>query len=524
MSFLPDSISPRITLYYKNNLQHSSLFSCLLSLFTYISILIFSCFFLNSFFSKSFPNAFYFTKFINDTGIFYLNKSSIFHSIILDNYTSYEPRAISAIGLKNTKILSYLLDPNPANYDHWIYDICDLEQFPKNVLAVKKEELDKFSKALCISHFYNKTTKKIIDISDPAFVYPSVEHGDSSPNSVYYGIIIQQCRNSSMNNNSCLSQNEIDDNLKSLEKYLFYFVDNSVNVENYHEPFSNYFPDISSVVSKKSFVVNNLNFFPVTIRTHNGLLFDFVDSIYSHNYNLNEKATYDTSDSGIIGSVYVWMPNRLEVYERSYDKLQNLAGSIGGVSKLIISISQIINFFYHEYIVLNDFNYEMFSIKKKNAKKNMFKASNTSLNRSKSMMIKEKPFPFSNNYFKSPTETKRAISPQSPYKSFNKFPYMNIPFFSFIASKFTSKSNSTGIKQIEELRMKLLSEENIYKMYNKLQKIKQFLKKNITSISRQASTKNLGTIIDGYGVDNKNSTRSPSLIANKGFGNFDNKN
>ena len=175
----------------------------------------------------------------------------------------------------------------------------------------------------------------MIDINNNKFEYPKLAHGSSNPLVEYYGVIIQKCQNNSINNNTCYSTEETDVNIRYLKGYNFYFVDQTIDVDNYNNPYSQYFPEASSVLAQNSFTINNLNFYPVTVRTHIGLMFDSIKENVSYKYVQNEKATYDAQRSGIIGSVYLWMPNRIEVYERSYEKLQDLAASIGGVTKLI---------------------------------------------------------------------------------------------------------------------------------------------------------------------------------------------
>ena len=134
MSFqFPDEISPNITLYYKNETKHSSLFSKILTFFAYIGVAAISCFFIYDFLSKKLPNAFYFNKFINDTGSFYFNTSGLFHVVNPWSQTEYDKRAFTVLGLRNIGVGTFVVNPNPENYDHWIYEQCDQSEFPKSV-------------------------------------------------------------------------------------------------------------------------------------------------------------------------------------------------------------------------------------------------------------------------------------------------------------------------------------------------------------------------------------------------------
>lgn len=493
MSFqLPDTISPHITLFYHKERKHSSFFSRIISLIACLAIIILSVLFIYDFFSRSLPNAFYYNKFINDTGIFYLNQSALFHSILLNNYSSYDKKAITVIGLANTLGIAYLKQPNPEFYDHWIYDICEVSTFPIGIKEDIKSKIDKFKGGLCISKFYNKTTKEVIDINDNKFEYPRLAHGSANPLVEYYGVIIQKCQNNSINNHSCYSTEDTDVNIQFLKGYNFYFVDQTINVENYRNPYSQYFPEASSVIAKNSFAINNLNFYPVTVRTHKGLLFDSIKESVSYKYFQNEKATYDAQGSGIIGSVYLWMPNRIEVYERSYEKLQDLAASIGGVTKLIIILAEMVNFLYHDYIVLNDFNYEMYRIKQKNNDTVNNTLSRINSNLSSNLFIKDhrssknlSELVSINNYVRTTTdkgELKSTVQTTSSNKKLIKIQYKRISFFSFLPFRLNIQKN-TIYKRLIDLRTKLLSEEMFCKKYNNIKQIKQCLLRSSSILS-----------------------------------------
>ena len=494
MSFqFPDEISPNITLYYKNETKHSSLFSKILTFFAYIGVAAISCFFIYDFLSKKLPNAFYFNKFINDTGSFYFNTSGLFH--VVSPWGQYDKRAFTVLGLRNIGVGTFVVNPNPENYDHWIYEQCDQSEFPKSVKEYLGEGIEKFKYSLCISKFYNKTTKKIINKEDSEYYPPSLEHGSGNPNLIYYGIIIQRCVNSTVNNNSCYSDEVIKEKIQSMLGYSLYFVDNSVNVENYKHPISQNFPEVSAFFSPNTYSVNNLNFFPLTIRTHKGYLFDYIKDTLSYKYNLNEKLTYDSKDSGIFGSVYFWMPNRLEVYERSYKKIQDLAASLGGVSKLILTVAQMINYFYHYYIIINDFNIEVHRINKKVCRTttvvnstNIHSTNVNSISREKRHLDSKNTndiISYSRNT-KGQDEMKSnsiILTNNSPValikKRFQHYSFNTVLKFLF------SFHRNENLNNLLKLRAKILGEEHIVKNYFKVKIFKRLLINKNTIIGGQ---------------------------------------
>ena len=78
-----DYLSPNVTFYYKGYLSHSSIFSGILSIFSFILIIIIAIYFSLDIIQREHPTAFYFNRFEEDVGTFPLNSSSFFHFISL---------------------------------------------------------------------------------------------------------------------------------------------------------------------------------------------------------------------------------------------------------------------------------------------------------------------------------------------------------------------------------------------------------------------------------------------------------
>ena len=74
----------------------------------------------------------------------------------------------------------------------------------------------------------------------------------------------------------------------------------------------------------------------------------------SYNFDLNEKVTSSALESGIYVAFYYWMQNRMQHYERTYEKVQDVFSSLGGLCKTLISISELINFIVNRYVKLFD--------------------------------------------------------------------------------------------------------------------------------------------------------------------------
>ncbi len=76
-----DILSPRISLYYKGLLRHSTNCSGLLSILSVFLFIFFSFDFSKEIYYRKNPTAYYYNRFIENIHPFYFNSSGIFHSI-----------------------------------------------------------------------------------------------------------------------------------------------------------------------------------------------------------------------------------------------------------------------------------------------------------------------------------------------------------------------------------------------------------------------------------------------------------
>ena len=136
----------------------------------------------------------------------------------------------------------------------------------------------------------------------------------------------------------------------------------------------------------KYYTVNNLNFNPSLIKTHNGIFLDNSIEELSYFFTQNEKVTMDevieisdkegnilydengikvTKSTGIVSSYYFWMQNRLQYYERNYKKLIDILSYIGGLSRVVLFSAKLINKLVFNYIILLDIEDLELSLDKK---------------------------------------------------------------------------------------------------------------------------------------------------------------
>lgn len=389
-----DMISPPVTLFFKGSDNHSSIFAAILTILTYAIVFALAIYYFLGFINKTNPTAFFFDRFIEDSGVFPLNASSIFHyiglkDIRIEGSYSIDFDKVRIVGFKNIIIDSYYTTTDLETIPHWIYGPCNNSTDTENIGYLMTSEI--FNCA-CVRQYYNPEKKKYISTTDADFVHPTIEHGMSNPEfkGTYYGITIEKCKDDNLRKlsglGSCKSDEEINDYIYSCAITL-YIVDHYSDVTNYLKPYNNYIYSISNLLAPKIFTVNNLNFNPSTIKTHNGIFFDNVVEEKSFIFIQNEKNTMDEEieitdkegnpiydekgnilkkSTGIAHSFYFWMQNRLQFYERNYERFQDILGDIGGIREIIYLIASIINALYSYYTILSDTEEIFFTINNNN--------------------------------------------------------------------------------------------------------------------------------------------------------------
>jgi hypothetical protein len=393
-----DFISPKVQLYYKGKTSHTSLASIIISILTFLILLVLSIIFSLDFFLNRNPTAFYYNRYISDVGIYPLNSSKLFHFISFGNYSVYTKKAFSIIGVYNVIENEFYKNNNESNYDHWIYGKCE-----KKDAGDKYKYLDNFTEyfenGFCIKGLYNSTLKKVFYDNESEFYHPTQEHGASNVNEQYYGIYIQRCQNNSeINNFECYSENVIDEIVYSSDIVSIFFVDQYIDIENYKNPFVYFYHQISNKINKVSYTINALNFHTSLVRTSTGILFENKKCLETYVYDLNEKLvkekTLEDYNENIFGSFFFSIQNMQNVYVRKYKMLQDIAASIGGIVKLITIFSYVINFFFFKNTVFNDLVRDL-KIKYKRIENTFEKSSlnlllynNNNINESKKTILK----------------------------------------------------------------------------------------------------------------------------------------
>ena len=376
-----DFLSPPITLYFKGENVHSSIFSGILSIICYSIVIVFCIIYALDFVNRENPTAYFFNRYIKNAGEFPINASSLFNYVQMMNSKELIPKhvdfdSIRIFGLERVGVDDYMEDNDLEHYNHWLYGNCNNDSDTEGIGYLITQ--DKFEQSACIRKYYDMNKKKYYNVGDQNFVWPIIHHGMSHPDANMYGVVIEKCRNDTLR---ALSGTRICKTPEYIEQYVyssyvrFMLIDNYADVLNYKQPFTKYFYAVTNGIYPGTYTINNLNFVPALIKTDNGIFFDHIYEERSYFYSFNEKIIsvqdlilkdeignpiHDENgrevkkETGIIIAFYFWMQNRLQFYQRNYKKFQDVLGDIGGLSSIVLTLATVINLLYTDFIILLD--------------------------------------------------------------------------------------------------------------------------------------------------------------------------
>ena len=192
-----DMLSPSITLYYKEESQHSSIFSGILSIIAYTLVTIGGFYYGLEFINKESPKAYFFNRYIEDAGYFPVNASSMFNfiQIVISSTNEEIPfdfASFRIIGFDDVLSDDYMNNPKIIEEkDHWLYGYCNNNSDTEGIGYLIN--FNYYEQSACIRKYYDKSKKKYFNTGEPDFRWPVIEKGCSNPERTYYGIIIQRC-------------------------------------------------------------------------------------------------------------------------------------------------------------------------------------------------------------------------------------------------------------------------------------------------------------------------------------------
>lgn len=378
-----DIITPPIGLFYRGKGSHSSIASGILTILAYFLIFYFAVRYSLEFIKKKKPTAYYVNRHVEDAGIFNFNSTTFFHYIYLSKQRTreiidFDFDAFRIIGLSSRGLQAFLSN-NPLILEratHWIYGKCDIDKDAKDIKDLIN--IEEFSKSACLRKYYSSKTKMYYDINDKDFVAPKLAHGMSNDNYTFYGIFVERCKEDNLRNltglGTCKSKDEVDNIVKSSIINLK-IIDNYPDVLNYNHPFKNYFYSMNTMLYLNSFFSNDITFNPALLKTNYGIVFDRSRTKYTYMFNdlvkvINNEEYELTDEEGnkiydengnvvkkstdFVSHFSLYMGNRMQHYERTYIKLQDLLSKIGGFGKTTFIILSTVNLVICRFITVLD--------------------------------------------------------------------------------------------------------------------------------------------------------------------------
>ena len=370
-----DWISPPITLFFKGEASHVSIYSGLLSIVAYIIVVAAIIFYALNFINRESPKAYFFTRYVDDAGTFPVNSTQMFHFIqVSDPATNQKVpldfASFRIVGFDDAYSDNYMKDPGPSivkTKNHWVYGNCNNNSDTEGISYLIDQKY--YEQSGCIRKYYDADKKKYFETGEEGFRWPVILKGCSNPDRTYYGIIIQRCdeANEFLQENGgppCKESSEIDKVISSIS-FNFQIIDHYADMLNYEMPFTKYFYEVTSAIDDGIFRIQHMNFNPATMLTHNGFFFENQVIEHSYFFTQNEKQTIeDTKNattnqverttSGCLIGVYFWMQNTLQYYERNYDRIQDILSDIGGISSIVLTIAGLLNLLIYNFIVILD--------------------------------------------------------------------------------------------------------------------------------------------------------------------------
>ena len=269
-----DYLSPPITFYHEGYLSHSSFISIILSIISFVIIISLSVYFSLDIINRQNPTAFYFNRYIEDAGVFPVNASSFFHFLsIAQNITDntdkgIDFRAYRIIGF-DFYFDNYLKDKNLSNYNHWLYGICNNETDIEGISHLINYKF--FKNSACIRKYFSSKSQKYYDTNDPNFKWPVIAHGTYNPKAIYYTIILERCKQNTLNlilgsEYNCRNDSEMDVLFSNIGATHLFYIDNYIDILNYQSANIKYVYSIENGLHKTDYSVNHLNINPSIIR------------------------------------------------------------------------------------------------------------------------------------------------------------------------------------------------------------------------------------------------------------------
>jgi hypothetical protein len=248
------------------------------------------------------------------------------------------------------------LNINLTITEHWLYDKCEkIPEINQNLFPKISKNIPNYLKSICLRYYYNPNEKQYYEVGSDGFISPKLETNEIFEKKYVYKIIIEKCVNNSFINNMgyiCNNEYEIDKYLDMYTEIFTYFSNNQILPMNYEYPLDTYFYSVSSSIHNMSFFENNIIFSPIKLITDKKIFRhkrEDLSYILNNNYQNNNILS---ENSKIIGIFNFYLNNNIIIYHRKYFNILDDISHLGGITKVLFFIFQLINYINYRYTVL----------------------------------------------------------------------------------------------------------------------------------------------------------------------------
>ena len=275
-----DFLSPPITLFHLERRTHTSRIGGILVIIMFCVYIAYISYLLFHLINHNKITSIFHKKFEFEAGYYSFNSSSIFHFIQIfspNNGGYFDKFDSKYIRAYTTFIQTDITESNLELYDHWVFDSCLNNIDNKDLDPSLFQNVDNFTNAVCIKHYYSSAEKKYYLLGQEGFIWPHLEHGIAHRNNIYLTTYIQKCHNNSKMNEifgNCPPQEEIDNYFNKYSSIYFYFSDNQIDPTNFENPKSKYLQVVNTKLgTTQSFMENYISFSPLIIKTRIGSIY-----------------------------------------------------------------------------------------------------------------------------------------------------------------------------------------------------------------------------------------------------------
>jgi hypothetical protein len=452
-----DFMSVEAKLYIKGKDRYKTKFGFLMSILSFISICVLSCFFLKFYIEKVDVNVLFLKESKKEALYMDLNFKPFFFRLIDIDGKDVDPRLVSFT------IRYFFFTQEGYSWKTLETEAC---KFEKHLPDAKYKEM--FKNVQFESHTCIENDKYNLNITD-----------DPINNIMYYfNLYVSECNNSTLNNNSCYPREIIKDYVSTSNIYFsYYFPDFKVDHYNTTSPLKETFTWIEKKIYHDMFYGYNENFKVVNYTSDEGTVMQDLKS-----WTLFGRDESSSVDIALKSTVTV--PNTLSVftlslvsgkvdyYKRTYPKIQSVVANIGGVLKFIMTISSFLSQYISSQMLGIELSNNFIYDKDKEGNKSSKGMEVTSFNNLKSYRPSSTATIFNKNLPNRVTTPKNFYSNIAIFKKIKE--RKSLTFFEALMPKncLNMSSAKHSLNNYSKIIKTYMSTDNILKLFKDFENIK----------------------------------------------------